>query len=206
MTYDPGLGRRACLLASRRPARFSNPLTTKVQITMKRLLIAVVLAGPLVIDGGALSAQELSTRADRKITGQLYLPHSASAYQRSALEHARTLNYYGRKYKSVPKELARQHTSEIKRNVDAAKKELAKLKAEAAKDKNLQKSLSAMEASLARCGELCRMLDTETSKPDGSNSEAICDCCDEIESELTAAEAENDKIKERLGVPAKPKK
>ena len=173
---------------------------------MKRLLIAVALASPIVIDGGVLSAQALNTRADRKITGQIYLPHSASAYQRSALEHARTLNYYGQNYKAVPSEVARQHAREINRNVDAAKKELAKLKTEAAKDKNLEKSLTLMEKNLARCTELCQMLDGEAGKPDGLKSGMICDCCQEIERELMTAEAENDKLKERLGVPAKPKK
>ncbi|HQU46036.1 MAG TPA: hypothetical protein PK867_24700, partial [Pirellulales bacterium] len=144
-------------------------------------------------------------RADRKITGHYYLPHSTSAYQRSAMEHAKALNYYGQNYKAVPKEITQQHVTEVKRNVDLAKKELAKLKPEAAKDKKLQKPLAAMEGHLAQCDEYCQMLTDEAGKPGGPDSEAICDCCQKLESELKAAEAENDKIKEQLGVAHKKK-
>lgn len=168
----------------------------------KRILASLAIAALGVVVHRAL-AEDISARADRKITGNLYLPHSASVYHRSAMEHARVLNYYGKNYKAVPKEITQQHTEEIKRNVVAAKKELAKLKPEAVKDKKLQKSLAAMEAHLARCDEYCQMLTDEAS---GSDSEAICDCCEKIETELKAAEAENDKIKEELGVGAKPKK
>lgn len=167
---------------------------------MKRLLIGLAIAGPLLLALRAIAAQELSARADRKITGNLYLPHSASAYQRSAMEHARVLNYYGRNYKAVPKEVTQQHLSEIKRNIDASKKELAKLKPEATKDKKLQKPLAAIEAHLAKCDEHCAMLTDESRKGDGSDSEVICDCCLKIESELEAAESENTKLKEQLGV------
>ncbi|HEV7225531.1 MAG TPA: hypothetical protein VGN42_22690 [Pirellulales bacterium] len=172
---------------------------------MKRLLAVLAIAGSLLFVHRALMAQDLNQRADRKITGQYYLPHSASAYQRAAMEHARTLNYYGQNYKAVPKEITQQHLSEIKRNVDAGKKELAKLKPEAAKDKKLQKPLAAMEAHLANCDEYCQMLTDEAGKRGGSDSEVICDCCEKIASELQAAEAENDKIKEHLGAGKKKK-
>lgn len=172
---------------------------------MKRPLIDLIISGLLLVAPGVLLAQELSARADRKITGQYYLPHSASAYNRSAMEHARVLNYYGQNYKSVPKDVTQQHLTEMKRNVELAKKEVAKLKPEAAKDKRLQKPLAAMEAHLARCEEVCQMLDEETAKEGGSDSEAICDCCQQFEHELKAAEAENDKIKKQLGVGLKKK-
>ena len=148
---------------------------------MKRFVIGLVIASSLVLIHRALVAQELSARADRKITGQYYLPHSASAYNRSAMEHARVLNYYGQNYKSVPKEVTKQHLTEMKRNVELAKKEVTKLKPEAAKDKKLQKPLAAMEAHLARCEEMCQMLDEEAAKEGGSDSEAICDCCQQLE-------------------------
>lgn len=167
---------------------------------MKRLVTGLAIVSSLVLIHRTLSAQELSARADRKITGNLYLPHSASAYQRSAMEHARVLNYYGQNYKAVPKEITQEHMAEIKRNVVAAKKEVAKLKPEAAKDKKLQSSMAAIEAHLARCEEYCMMLSDEAGKAGGSDSEAICDCCQKIESELQAVEAENTKLKEQLGV------
>ena len=167
---------------------------------MTKHLLAGLAIATLVAIVHRAAAEDISARADRKITGKLYLPHSASAYQRSATEHARVLNYYGQNYKQVPKEVTQEHTAEIKRNVAAAKKELAKLKPEAATDKKLQKPLADMEAHLARCEEYCQMLTDEAGKGGGSDSEAICDCCKKIEEELQAAEAENTKLKEQLGV------
>lgn len=172
---------------------------------MKRVVIGLAIAASVIGIHRALAAQQLSSRADRKITGQYFLPHSTSAYQRAAREHAQVLNYYGQNYKAVPKEITQQHVTEVKRNVAAAKKELAKLKPEAAKDKKLEKPLAAMEGHLAKCDELCQMLTDEAAKPGGSDSAAICDCCQKLEDELTAAEAENDKIKEQLGVSPKKK-
>lgn len=163
--------------------------------------MALAVAGALLLAHSAFSAApELSARADRKITGQYYLPHSASAYQRAAMEHARVLNYYGQNYPTVPKEVTREHLAEIRRNVSASQKEVAKLKPEAAKDKALQERLVALQKHLAQCQEACAMLADEADKPDGSDSAAVCDCCQKIERELAAAEAENDKIKKHLGV------
>ncbi|HET6879453.1 MAG TPA: hypothetical protein VFI31_04840 [Pirellulales bacterium] len=172
---------------------------------MKQLWTALTIAAVFFSVHRSTDAQDLSARADRKITGQYYLPHSTSAYHRSAREHARALNYYGQNYKAVPKEITQQHVAEVKRNVDAAKKELAKLKTEAAKDKKLQKPLAAMQAHLDKCEEYCQMLTDEAGKAGGSDNEAICDCCQKLENELEAAEAENDKIKAQLGVAPKKK-
>ena len=167
----------------------------------QRLLTALAVAGALLLaDRATSAAPELSARADRKITGQYYLPHSASAYQRAAMEHARVLNYYGQNYPTVPKEVTREHLAEIRRNVAASQKELAKLKPEAAKDKTLQQRLVALEKHLAQCQEVCGMLADESAEADASDSAAVCDCCEKIERELAAAEAENEKIKKHLGV------
>lgn len=172
---------------------------------MKSLLTGLAIAGSMLFIDRALMAQQLSERADRKVTGQYYLPHSASAYQRAAMEHARALNYYGQNYQAAPQEITQQHLSEIKRNVAASKKELAKLKPEAAKDKSLQKPLAAIEEHLANCDEYCRMLTDEAGKSDGSDGKVIGDCCERIANELQAAEVENDKIKQHLGVGKKAK-
>lgn len=167
----------------------------------QKTLTALAVAGALLPAPRAFSAPpELSARADRKITGQYYLPHSASAYQRAAREHAKALNYYGQNYPTVPKEITREHLAEIRRNVAASQKEVAKLKPEAAKDKKLQQSLVAIEQRLARCLDACTLLANESDDTDTSDGAAVCDCCEKIERELAAAEAENDKIKKHLGV------
>ncbi len=175
----------------------------------QKFFMAFVVAGSLLLAERAPSAQpELSARADRKITGQYFLPHSASAYQRAAMEHAKALNYYGQNYRAVPNEITRQHLAEIQRNVAASQKELAKLKPEAAKDAKLRQSLAAMEKHLVQCQEACAVLADESDKTAASDGSEVCECCDKLERELAAAEAENDRIKKHLRVEktAAPKK
>lgn len=139
--------------------------------------------------------QELSNRADRKITGEYFRPHSASTYQRNAVSHAETLNYYGRRYSQVPAETAKEHAAEIRRNLNAAKKEYAKLGKEAKGNKKVQEHLAIIQQHQAKAEAMCDELEKEATE-----GTTIAACCADIAKELKAAEAENDKLLKTLGV------
>lgn len=144
--------------------------------------------------GFALSAiaQPLDNNAGRKFPG--YRPPTARTYQRSAREHSRVLNDYGKIYKSVPKETAQEHVAEVRRNVEAAQKEFAKVDAEAKKDPEVAKSLKIIHDHHAKALELCKMADAETGKETGK----LMECCEGMHKELEAAEAEHEKLIKHL--------
>jgi hypothetical protein len=152
---------------------------------------ALIAAAALMV-GQVVVAQELSNRADRKITGEYFRPHTASSYYRSAISHAETLNYYGQRYSRLPAETVNEHAGEINRNLDAAKKEFAKLGTEAKGNKALEQHLTKIEEHHAKAAELAGKL---AESEDGAERAR---CCAGIERELKAAEAENEKLKKTL--------
>lgn len=165
----------------------------------KSFFVFVVLA--VLGLGRIASAEDPSFRADRKITGEYFRPHTASTYHIGAIQHAETLNYYGRRYSNVPVETAQEHAKEIHRNLDAAKKELTKLGKEAKVDKKVQIHLKAIESHQAKATELAKQLEGES-----VDAKTLAACCAEIAKELKAAEVENEKLKATLGIAEPPAK
>lgn len=167
---------------------------------MQRMMFCLAAAAGALGLGQFALGQELSLRADRKITGEHFRPYSASTYHQGAISHSEALNYYGRHYSHVPAETAKEHAAEIRRNLNAAKKEYAKLEKEAKGNKKVEAHLKAIEEHQAKAEAMCDEL--EKAATDGKT---IMACCQEISKELKAAEAENEKLKETLGVaePAK---
>ncbi len=163
---------------------------------MSKPLFLIAALAALVFSQFAI-ADDPSFRADRKITGEYFRPHTASTYQRSAIGHAETLNYYGRRYSQIPAETAQEHAAEIRRNLAAAKKEYAKLGKEAKGNKAVQQSLANIQEHQAKAEEMCDKLETEA-----KSGKEIAACCADITKELKAAEAENEKLKKALGIEA----
>ncbi|HUY87553.1 MAG TPA: hypothetical protein VMV10_02345 [Pirellulales bacterium] len=147
------------------------------------------------------AADNPSFRADRKITGEYFRPHTASTYHQGAIRHAETLGYYGRRYSNVPVETTREHAAEIVRNLNAAKKELSKLEKEAKGNKPVEAHLKAIESHHAKATELAKQLEDKS-----ADAKTIAACTANIAKELKAAEAENEKLKKTLGIVEPPAK
>jgi hypothetical protein len=159
-----------------------------------KIVVAVAL-GAFVLVQQLPAGQELSNRADRKITGQYFRPNTASTYHRGAISHAEALNYYGQRYSKIPAETAKEHTAEIRRNLNAAKKEFTKLEKEANGNKQVEIHLKAIQEHQAKAEEMCKTLEEEA-----TDGKMIATCCQDITKELKAAETENAKLKKALGV------
>ncbi|HWB14060.1 MAG TPA: hypothetical protein VG826_32840 [Pirellulales bacterium] len=142
-------------------------------------------------------AQDLSNRADRKITGEYFRPHTASSYQRSAITHSEALNYYGQRYSQLPSETVKEHTGEIKRTLDAAKKEYTKLGKEAKGNKAVEQHLAKINEPHTKASEIAEKLET------AQTGSECAEHCAALEKELKAAEAANEKLEKTLGIGAK---
>jgi hypothetical protein len=161
----------------------------------RRSLVLATAISALTLIQPFSAAQELSNRVDRKITGDYFRPNTASSYHRGAISHAESLNYYGRRYSQVPAETTKEHTAEIRRNLNAAKKEFTKLGKETKGNKRVETHLKAIKEHQAKAEEMCDALDREA-----TDGKTIAACCQDIAKELKAAEAENAKLKKALGV------
>ena len=165
---------------------------------MKALSLLFATLAMLVIANVA-DAQSYK-RADHKITGDAYRPYTARTYQRHAINHAQTLGHYGRTHTAVPVETAKEHGTEIRRNLEAAKKEVAKLTPEVKDDKVALELLADIQAHHTKAIAACDMLDAACAKPSPAGVE-IANCCADMVKELQAADELHDKLMQHLGVP-----
>jgi hypothetical protein len=161
----------------------------------KHVLLTAAALGCLMATRMASAQQELNERADRKITGEYYRPHTASMYRRNAIYNSQTLNYYGRRYNQVPKETAQEHTAEIRRSVASAQKETGKLKHEAKNSKQIDQHLKTIQGHEAKALALIEKMEKAE-----TNGKQLAEYSLQVSKELQAAEAENDNLKKLLGV------
>lgn len=160
---------------------------------MKKLLV-IMSAGVCFL--GLASVAMAQPDAVAKMRGYPNY-HSGRTYRSHAGNHARVLHHYGRKYKSVPKDVAQKETAAIRRNLDSAKKELAELKKNTAGNKAAQEHVKQLDKHYTKCNELCKMLETESAKAE-TDSVKICECCMGIYKELKAAEGVEEKLRKEL--------
>ena len=159
------------------------------------IMLLTVLSGIAFTSSPALAQRDAGSKA----RGDIYSFYGSSTYTRHARDHARLLYQFGQTREAIPKETVQQHVAEVRRNVDAAKKELAKLKKAKSDDKNVQKHIAVVENHFAKCEEMCKMADAAGAK-DKPDAKAISDCCATMSRELDAAHAEHEKLMKTLGV------
>lgn len=164
--------------------------------------IAIAVAAFAVAFSLGFAAQDIDYSAGRKMTGSVYRPHSARQYQRHARDYARVLNHYGRRDKAIPRDTAEEQVAEMRHNLDAAKKEVAKLaKDEQLKDnKKIQDQVAKVQKHQAKADEQVKMLEEFCAKEGDLDSASLCDCCSTVYEELEAADAEHDKLMKMLGI------
>jgi hypothetical protein len=159
------------------------------------MMVTAAMLGLLLVTQSVSAQDELNERADRKITGEYYRPHTASMYRRSAAYNAQALNYYGRRYSQVPQDTAKEHTAEIRRNVTSAQKETAKLKHEAKNNKQIDQHLKTIEGHESKALALVEKMEKSP-----TDSKKLAEYSAQVNQELKAAEAENEKLRKLLGV------
>lgn len=162
--------------------------------------LALLLVGLAILTTGNVAVAQSYKRADHKITGDAYRPYTARTYQRHAINHAQVLGHYGRTHTAVPVETAKEHATEIRRNLEATQKELAKLSPEIKDDKVALDLIAGIQAHHAKATEACDMLDAECAKP-SPEGVTLAHCCTDMVKELQAADELHDKLMQHLGVP-----
>jgi hypothetical protein len=154
----------------------------------------------LLVVASATQAFSQPLGADRKITGEVYRPYSARTYARGAISHGNVLQYYGKNYATVPKETAEEHAKEVRRNLDAFGKELAKLEAESKNDAEAMKLITEIRTHHKAAADHCGMLEAECAKHMAAGG-VVAKCCVDMLKELRAADEAHDKLLKHLGIP-----
>jgi hypothetical protein len=129
---------------------------------------------------------------------QGYRPSMTYSYQQSARAHSQALSSQGRVVQKIDPQTAKEHVSEVKKNVGAAKKELAKIDMTAAQKAELAQHIEAMkkhyDAAEKCCGDADKHISEDPKEAD------LASCCADMDKHLAAAEAEHKKLLELLHI------
>ncbi|MFO1094055.1 MAG: hypothetical protein U0992_12200 [Planctomycetaceae bacterium] len=128
-----------------------------------------------------------------------YRPFSAWSYQNSARTHAQALNGYGQSCPQVPPETAREHLTAIRKDLAAARKELSKFSADAAKQADVKEHVDAIQKHQDAVAELCDRMEQAIGDKKVDCAE-LCACCQGIDEELKAADAEHRALLDKIGI------
>lgn len=137
--------------------------------------------------------------AGAKIRGDAWNGHQVRTYQQHAQDRSQMLFYYSQSKEPVSKHDAKELVGGIKKDLTAADKALAKLKADHAKEPDVLKQIALIEKHQAKAHEVCGMAEEQCAKEHGDHV-VICDCCAEMWSELDSAKAETQKLLKMLKI------
>ena len=132
--------------------------------------------------------------------GNGYRPYSAWTYQNSAAAHAQALSAYGEACKQLPPATAKEHLAEVRRNVAATKKEIAKIGPDVEKEADLKKTIDALQKTLTECEELCGHAEAAVGENE-VQSKPFCAHCSSLTSKLDMAKKQHDELIRKLGIP-----
>jgi len=129
-----------------------------------------------------------------------YRPYTARTYSRHAINHAQTLQYYGRNNETIAQGTAQEHAAEIRRNVDAFAKETGKFPKEWENDPEAAKLVAEIRMHQKQAAEQCGMLEAECAKHMAAGG-TVAKCCTDMLTHLRAADAAHDKLMQYLKIP-----
>ncbi|MBN8625569.1 MAG: hypothetical protein J0M17_08780 [Planctomycetes bacterium] len=172
---------------------------------MRSLLYSVAIVSIVAAAESTATAQNYRQMYNPSAAGGLgyiggYRPYTARTYSGHAINHAQTLQYYGKNSASIPQATAQEHAAEIRRNLDAFGKEIAKLPKEFENDPEAKKLIVEIREHQVAAAKHCGMLESECAKHMSAGG-TVASCCNDMLTHLRAADAAHDKLMKYLGVP-----
>lgn len=168
---------------------------------MRSILYSLAVLSIVVTAGSTAQAQKqmYNPSAAGNMGGTSYRPYTARTYSKHTINHAQILQHYAKSGESVPQATAQEHAAEIRRNVDAFGKEIAKFPKEFEKDSEAKKLIDEIREHQAAAAKHCGMLETECAKHMAAGG-VVAKCCDDMLKDLRAADEAHDKLMKYLGI------
>lgn len=163
---------------------------------------ATILVALAVLATGSVAVAQRG--ATSKITGSAYeYPYfygSAGAYMHNAYNHADVLREATSYGEPVPSAIAQEHTEAIRQSVTSANKKYANLRKMAGDNKDVHKSLDAIDEHHKTVLGLADKIDAAVADGKGDAATVNAHAHDMAES-LKAAQAEHEKLMQHFGPP-----
>ncbi|MGC3970890.1 MAG: hypothetical protein QM775_27225 [Pirellulales bacterium] len=170
---------------------------------MRSILYAFAVCSLFLTSTGAAQAQPramYNPSFGGNLGGGSYRPYSARTYSGHAVNHAQVLQHYSQTAETIPQATAQEHAVEVRRNLDAFTKEIAKLPKDFENDPEAKKLIAEIREQNAEAAKHCGMLEAECAKTVADGGK-LAKCCDDMLKHLRAAHAAHDKLMKHLGVP-----
>lgn len=167
---------------------------------MKTLKMLTMVGTVILLHGAVGFADDSYLRADHKVRGDYLRGNEARTYQQHAQDRAKMLYYeYTQPQPQIPRQDQKEAAGEIRKELTASDKALAKLKSAHAKEPDIVKLIESIEKHHAKAHEVCGMLEEECTKEHGDH--VVCgQCCSDMWHELDAAQAETQKLFKMLKI------
>ncbi|MBL8819704.1 MAG: hypothetical protein JNL58_27005 [Planctomyces sp.] len=159
---------------------------------MSMLMICVAI-------GTAGLAQDRPRDSGSKARGQAFkfwVSRSANAHAR---DNARSIFHYGRIQQAVPAVPVQEHLTAVRDNVQKSQKAISDLKKDNPENKEALASIARVDALHKKVLEHCDRLDAQVADGEG-DSEEVCACCVDMHRDLSAADAEMEKLMKALKI------
>jgi hypothetical protein len=162
---------------------------------MNLVKTSVVVAASLFLSAVAVQAKDEPFLS----AGHKMLGHQVQSSQEHAQAQAQTLYYHAQAEKPLPKDDAKELVASMRKDLAAADKALAQLKAEFSKNKEAVDLIESIKKHHAKATEVCGMAEEACMKGDDDKG-TVGDCCSDMYHELEAAKVETDKLLKSLKI------
>jgi len=164
---------------------------------MKTVMKSLITAAALILLITPLSYAQPRPElrdAGSKLRDEAVSGHEYLMYQRLARDRANiTYHQYTRPAPQITPQQSKEAAVQIRKDLTASDKALAKLKAAHAKEQEVAKLIESIEKHHAKAHEACDMLEEECAKEDGDHA-ACATCCTDMWKELDSARVDTEKL------------
>jgi hypothetical protein len=164
--------------------------------TVSKLMTVLLI---YVAIGTAGLAQDRPRDAGSKARGQAYKFWVSRSSNAHARDNARSIFHYGRIEQAVPAAPVQEHLTAVRDNVQKSQKAISELKKDNPENKEALASIARVDAIHKKVLEHCDRMDTQLADGEG-DSEEVCACCVDMHRDLSAADAEMEKLMKALKI------
>lgn len=162
-----------------------------------RLILGLALTMATLVASEALAQRDAGSKARGDYSGTFWSSKSATRSIRHARDYSQGVHEYVQSTPKPSPEYLRTEAAEIGKNLTAAKAEIAYLKTQAARDKELSAAVTSIEKHLAAAEKEYETFHTECAK-ETIDAKATMACCSNLSDHLSKVHDELEALQKKL--------
>ena len=168
-----------------------------MNIPIRSMMVGLALGALLLLPGYSVAQPDAGAKARGEYGTPFWSYQSGKRSVRHAIDYSRGAQDYIRSTPKPSPQYLRADAAEIAKNLTAAKAEVAYLKKQAARDKDLAAALASIEKHLAAAEKEHQTFHVECAK-EMINAKLTMECCASLSDHLTKAHDELDALQKKV--------